>query len=183
MPRSFTCPSPGNVNPLRLTSYQFQIQKLPGLTYFIQSAEVPQINLGFTTQGTSVHDIKIPGETMEFSSLSLEFIVDEELNNWNQIYFWMSGLGYPEGHELYRKYINSSINKNSRKELTKGYSDGALIHLDSANHTKQVFTFIDLFPVSLSGMQMNSTNENNSVATATVTFEYSYYTIDKDIPE
>lgn len=183
MPRNLTCPSPGNVNPLRLTSYQFQIQKLPGLTYFIQSTEVPQITLGFSTQGTSVHDIKIPGETMEFGSLSFDFIVDEELNNWNQIYFWMIGMGYPEGHHLYRKYINSSINKNGNNELMKGYSDGALILLDSANHPKQIFTFIDLFPVSLSGLQMNSTNESNAPAIASATFEYSYYTIDKDIPE
>jgi hypothetical protein len=43
----------------------------------------------------------------------------------------MVGLGYPEGHELYRRYMNAKVNQNSTNELMKGYSDASLIVLDS----------------------------------------------------
>jgi hypothetical protein len=78
-----------------------------------------------------VHDIKIPGETMDYADLTIEFQIDEEMKNWNAIYFWMVGLGYPEGHELYLSYMNAKVNQNSPNELMKGYSDGSLIILDS----------------------------------------------------
>lgn len=178
---TLTCPSPGNINPLRLQSYQFTIQKLPELTYFVSTTEVPQMTLGVQTQSSTVHDIKIPGETMDYGDLTIEFQIDEELKNWNAIYFWMVGLGYPEGHNLYQAYINAKINENQPNELMKGYSDGSLIILDSQNNPKQVFTFVDLFPVSLSGMRFDSSNTDNPIAMASVTFAYSYYYINKDI--
>jgi hypothetical protein len=66
---TFTCPTPENINPLRLGAYQFSIQKLPSLTYFVTKTEIPSIQLGMSSQSSSVHDIKIPGETMEYSQL------------------------------------------------------------------------------------------------------------------
>lgn len=179
---TLTCPSPSNVNPLRLSAYQFSIQKLPDLTYFIQSTEIPQMTLGVAIQTSNVHDIKIPGETMEYGQLTLDFIVDEELKNWNAIYFWMIGLGYPTGHDLYQMYLNNPVNQNSPTELSKGYSDGSLVLLDSANNPKQVFTFVDMFPINLSGLRFDSTTDSNPVAIASCTFEYTYYYINKNYP-
>ena len=175
---ALVCPNI-NINPLRLTQFQFQIEKLPDLTYFVQSVQVPEISLGVSTQATSVHDLKIPGETLEYSSLTVEFIVDEELKNWNAIYFWMVAMGYPEGHQLYTQYMEQNVNKSRASELSKGYSDGSLMLLDSANSPKQVFTFVDMFPISLSGFQFNQSSTSADVATAQATFEYSYYTINK----
>lgn len=183
MMAQYTCPSPGNVNPLRLQAYQFIIQKLPELTYFVQTTEIPEMQLGVQTQASSVHDIKIPGETMDYASLTIEFQVDEELKNWNSIYFWMVGLGYPEGHQLYRQYMNAKVNQNSPNELMKGYSDGSLVILDSANHPKQIFTFVDMFPISLSGLRFDSSVTDAPIAMASATFEYSYYYINKDIEQ
>lgn len=175
------CPFPANVNPLRLTQYQFQVEKLPELTYFVQNASVPDISLGVSTQASSVHDIKIPGETMEFGSLQIEFVVDEDLKNWNSIYFWMIGMGYPEGHHLYTGYMNSQKNANRLSELAKGYSDGTLALLDSSNNPKQVYTFVDMFPTQLQGLSFSSNSGQAEVATASVVFEYSYYKINKKI--
>jgi hypothetical protein len=56
--------------------------------------------------------------------------------------------------------------------------------LDSANHPKQTFHFIDMFPISLSGLEFDSTRQTAEPAVATVTFEYTYYKIlNKNINE
>lgn len=179
--QNLTCPYPGNINPLRLQSYIFSIQKLPELTYFVQSTEVPQISLGQISQQSNVHDLKIPGETMEYGDLNITFQVDEEMKNWNAIYFWMIGLGYPDGHSLYTKFMNAAINSNSPTELAKGYSDGSLQILDSANNPKQIYTFVDMFPINLSGLRFDAQNSEPEIATANATFAYSYYYINKEI--
>jgi hypothetical protein len=49
---------------------------------------------------------------MDYGELTIEFVVDEELKNWNAIYFWMIAMGYPEGHDLYVQYMNAPINSN-----------------------------------------------------------------------
>ena len=169
-----TCPMPANINPLRLTGYNFNISKLPELSFFVQNVEIPQITLGVTSQYTSVHDIKIPGETMEYAPLTIEFLVDENMTNWRGIYSWIIALGYPTGHELYKAYISK---QPGFSELSKGYSDGFLAVLDNSNIAIQTFTFVDLFPVSLSGMRYDSSAQEPEVARASVTFEYSYYTM------
>lgn len=177
-----SCPYPGNINPLYLTGYQFVIQKLPEITYFIQETQVPSITLGESRFGTGVHDIKMPGDTLEFGELQIQFIIDENLSNWNAIYFWMSGLGFPEGHHMYTRYINASINKNLYSENSKGVSDGTLTLLDSSNNIKQAFTFVDLFPTNLSGLNFTASLTDPQPAVGTASFAYSYYSIDK-IPE
>lgn len=177
---SLQCPSPGNINPLRLTGFEFNIHKLPDLTYFVQSVELPPITLGVSSQSSSVHDIKIPGETMEYGSLAVEFQVDEEMKNWNGIYFWMIALGYPEGHSMYTRYMNSAINSNLWSELSKGYSDGSLTVLNSSGSPVQTFTYVDMFPTNLTGLRYDSRSTSPEIATATAVFEYTYYKMNKD---
>jgi hypothetical protein len=174
---TLTCPNI-NINPLRLTGYNFSISKLPDLPFFIQEVEIPSISLGVSRQSTSVHDLKIPGETMEYAELTFSFVVDEEMKNWNAIYYWLVALGYPEGHEMYRRFVESSKNMGY-SELSKSYSDGFLTILDNANNPKQTFTFVDMFPISLTGIRYDSTQQEATTAIAQATFEYNYYTINK----
>jgi hypothetical protein len=176
-----TCPYPGNINPLYLTGYQFVINKLPELTYFVQETEIPGLSLGQSQVGNPLIASKIPGDTMEFSELQLQFIIDEDLKNWNAIYFWITGLGFPQNHEMYRRYMRASINKNLYSESSKGVSDGTLTLLDNSQNIKQIFTFVDMFPINLSGLRLDSSITDATPAVGTVTFAYTYYSINKDV--
>lgn len=174
-----TCPYPGNINPLLLSQYQFSIAKLPSLTYFVQSTEIPQLSLGVASHYTSVHDIKLPGDTLEFSEMSMSFIIDEEIKNWNAIYFWMQALGFPESRSQFTNYINAQTNNSQYSIAAKTMSDGSLTILDNSNNPKQIFTFVDMFPIALSGMRFDSTTTDKDPAIGNVTFAYSHYTINK----
>lgn len=174
-----TCPYPSNINPLYLNSFQFNIAKLPELTYFVQATQIPQVNLGVITQAGSVHDSKVPGETMSFADISIKFIVDEEMSNWNAIYYWMIGLGFPINNKMYTEFLKRQDNLRYLTELNKGYSDGTLTLLSNTNTPKQIFTFVDMFPTSLSGLEFDSEATDARPATATATFAYTYYTMNK----
>ena len=172
-----TCPFPDNINPLYLSGYQFIINKLPEITYFIQETEVPSISLGEAAYPTPLSLMKIPGDMMTFGELNIQFVIDENLKNWNAIYYWMSSLGFPQNHEMYKRFMSAQVNQNLYSEASKGVSDGTLTMLDNSQNIKQVFTFVDLFPISLSGMRFSSSNTDATPATAQATFAYSYFTI------
>lgn len=172
-----TCPTPSTINPLNPNGFLFSVSKLPELTFFVQEVELPSITLGVATQSSSVHDIKIPGETMEFSDLTVSFLVDEQFANYKAIYAWMSGLGFPERHQMYSAWLETQRNKNDYTELAKGYSDASLTILDSSNNILQQIMYIDAFPISLSGISFNAKNSDAPVVQATCTFAYTYYTL------
>lgn len=172
-----TCPSPSNINPLNPNGFLFSVSKLPELTFFVQDVELPSLSIGTATQASSVQDIKIPGETAEFGSLSIGFLVDEQFANYKAIYAWMVGLTYPETHDMYKAFLASAKNANAYSELAKGYSDASLTILNSNNNPVQRISFIDTFPTSLSTLPFTSQSSDVQFLRATATFDYTYYTL------
>ena len=173
-----TCPNPQTISPLIGSgNYVFSLQKFPEMTFFVQEAEIPGISLGVAIISGSVHDITVPGETMQYSDLSCTFIVDEKLNNYRAIHGWIVGLGFPENHEMYRSLMANSKNSLGLSELAKGFTDGSLTILDNANKPVIQVQFSDCFPTQLSGLQFSSGQSDASPITCTVTFSYSNYKI------
>lgn len=170
-----TCPVPDNIDPLFITGFQFSIYKLPSLTYWVQRTEVPSISIDAVSTANPFSDIKHPGEKPTFSELSIQFLVDSKMQNWNNIFFWMRGLGFPESNEQYREFLNYDYNKSLKFESSKMTSDGTLIVLNGTHKPMQSFTFVDMFPTNLSGIEFDGTSPTAQQATATVTFAYSYY--------
>lgn len=176
-----TCPVPDDINPLLLTGFQFSVAKLPELTYWIQRTEIPTVSLGYSSSGNPLSDIKHPGEKLEFGELSIQFLVDSQMRNWNSIFFWMRGLGFPETHEQYREFLNFSYNRPLMFEATKMVSDSTLIVLDGTHRPMQSFTFVDMFPTNLSGIEFDATSSTAQQATANVTFAYSYFVMNDNV--
>lgn len=173
-----TCPSPTLLNPLIGSgNYIFSLVKFPEITFFVQEVELPSITLGTVIQSSSVHDIPIPGETMTYGTLSCVFVVDEKMVNYLAINTWIMGLGYPSGNDLYQKLMANAKNNTSLSELSKGYTDGVLTIMGNNATPIMQAQFVDCFPTSLSGLNFTSTNSDAIPLTATVTFEYTYYTL------
>ncbi len=60
--------------------FRFKILKIPNVEFFVQSVNIPGITLGEATQTTPLKDIPIPGDKLNYASLDLSFLVDENLN-------------------------------------------------------------------------------------------------------
>jgi hypothetical protein len=171
-----TCPSPTTITPLIGSgNYVFSLVKFPEITFFVQEVSLPSISLGTVIQTSTVHDIPIPGETMEYGELTCTFQIDSKLENYRAIHDWIIGLGYPTNHELYKKLMSSTKNNNSASELASGYTDGTLSILDNAYQPLVQVRFVDCFPTNLSGIDFTSTSTDASPLTSRVTFAYTYY--------
>lgn len=170
-----TCPVPENISTLNPNGFLFSIQKYPELDYFVQETELPGLTLGQAAFATSVHDLKMPGETLEFADISINFLVDEKMENYIAIQNWMFGLGFPEGHKFYTALMNNPRNGGSTYESTKAVSDCFLTILDSDNMPLKRYNFVNAFPTALTGLTFQSNNSDVQYLVATVTLAYEYY--------
>lgn len=168
---------PDNINPLSPNGFTFSITKLPNVSFFCQRVTVPNISLPAIEQMNPFSNRPIPGEIMQFSELSVQFLIDEEMRNYTSIFNWMVALGFPQSHDQYKSFVNVQ-NDGLYTELAKNYSDGTLGILDSHNRAIRAFKFYDLFPISLDAVQFESTAMDVNYVLGNATFRYNYFTID-----
>lgn len=169
-----------NRNFLSPTGFNFKIQKAPKVSFFCNEANIPDITLGISQQSTYLKDISIPGDKITFGDLSINFLVDENLENYMQIQNWIRSLGYPESLDQIRNFIktgNLEDSDRSPNDLGGIYSDGVLQILNSNMlPTFQVF-FKDLFPYSLSTLNFDTKDNEIAYFTSRVNFKYTIYEI------
>lgn len=174
MATTITCPIPSNINPLSPNGFMFSIQKLPELNFFAQSVNLPGITLGAPEYGNPFQVQPIPGESLTFDQLTVQFLIDEQMTNYQAIYNWIVALGFPNDYEQYTTFI-SEDNRGITSELATNYSDATLQILAGNNQVVKTVQFIDLFPIALDSLQFAGTNTDVQYLIGNVTFRYGYY--------
>ena len=155
---------PVDVNYLYQTFFRLQIPLFKGVNYFCQRVTLP----GFGTSAAIERpnrfaSLKIPETKVTFDNLEVTFLVDKNLNNWREIQNWMKTIYLVKDH-------NSIL--PSFKDHT---SDANLVLLNSAMNPNLHILFNNIFPVSLSGLEFDSSVTDFTPFTATVTFAYDTY--------
>lgn len=177
MSNTLTCPFPSNVNPLYSNGFMFSITKLPGVSFFCKEVNLPEINLESAKFPTPLIDIKTPGTKLSLGDLEVTFMIDSTMANYKSIFNWMSGLGFPEDHEQYKKELLEYSYKNAA-ELTKNYSDGTLQVLDANSNPVATFTFQDLFPTTLSTIRFSTQDTSPQHLIGLARFELTSFGFD-----
>ena len=168
----------GNRNFLSPLGFKFSLKRSPGVAYFCNEANIPDMSLSIAEQPTYLRDIPLPGDKIDFGDLSLRFMVDEDLTNYMEIQNWIRGLGYPERVSEYqdlekKAYIQQTFGKK-RQDV---YSDGTLQILSNNLVPKFQVLFDDLFPYSISTVTFDATDTDIEYFTAEVSFKYTLYTL------
>tara|TARA_B110000444_G_scaffold230197_1_gene237233 strand:- start:125 stop:751 length:627 start_codon:yes stop_codon:yes gene_type:complete len=174
------------------TKFKFSIVKLPKVEYFCTQVNLPGIAIADNySQPTPFRDIPLPGEKLTYEPLSVTFLVDENLENYQEIHGWLRGLGFPGGHAEFKKLLDGGADRfPTSKSSTLGdagrvkfnapdtgglFSDATLNILTSKNNPVTEVRFSDCFPISLSSLQYNQQATDTDYLTATVTFNYKLY--------
>tara|TARA_Y100000296_G_scaffold53898_1_gene61738 strand:+ start:366 stop:899 length:534 start_codon:yes stop_codon:yes gene_type:complete len=166
---------PDNKNFLSPIGFQFSIQKLPHVNYFVQSANIPEITLSEVERMSPFVRLPTPGTQLTFGSLELRFRVDEDLKNYKEIYNWMMGLGFPDHFEQ-RANIGRSENTGT-VSVGEVLSDATLLITTASYQTNISINFIDAYPTSLSTLEFNINATDVEYLEATSSFTYRKYDI------
>lgn len=164
---------PDNINILKDTKFKFVVRKIPNTVYFCTVAEVPEISSPTPIRPTPFADIPLPGTGLNYADLEIQFLVDENLQNYYEIVKWMSGLGFVKDFDAYASLKNERVDVNA----THGgiWSDATLHILNNEGNPNVNVIYRNAFPFSLSELRFDSRKPKAEPQIATALFKYAYY--------
>lgn len=170
-----------NKSILNRNNFRLLIDKVPTVEYYVRTVNVPGVQFSETQQAAGVGlDAFFPGDKATFDSLEVSFLVDEDLENFIEIYNWMDSIVPLSNPELYGSYTQTATTKTNvvasiDNDLNQ-YSDITLVTNTNKNIPNRYFRFHDAFPISLSGIDLES-GADAEPAICTVSFRFTYYEI------
>ena len=169
--------APKNKNFLSPVGFKFVMSRTPNVDYFCQSASIPEVSIGAREISTPVKDYTVPGDKMTFGDLNLRFLVNEDLDNYFEIYKWLKGLTNPMNTGDFQKYLATVDEKGRDSDFTKSMSDARLLVLNSNYQSIASVNFFNIFPTSLTTLEFDASVTDINYFTAEVNFKYTIYEI------
>lgn len=171
------------------TQFKFGIHQLPLVEFNSVGCNLPGINMGDAIFPTPFKAIPMMGDQITFENLTLEFIVDEYLENYITAHNWLTAIGFPKSRQQFSDF--RSVTSNTPK-ATQGvsrdigdtktatpanalFSDATLTILSNKNNPIVNVLFRDIFPVSLSALDFTQNATDVEYQTASIDFSYQLY--------
>jgi hypothetical protein len=148
-------------NNLSQLNFKFKLDRTPEIEYRAQTVTFPGMTLGTATVPTPFVAIPMPGN-LTYDELTLSFLVGENMKDYLSIFDWMVALGHPDNLEQYRDWR----------------SDCTLFILNSNLSPSVQVRFTDAYPVSLTGVEFDTTLSETQYATASVSFRFTRWYIE-----
>lgn len=164
---------PTNMNPLSPIGHRFQIKKIPHVNFFLQEVAIPGMNFPHVEQANPLVRIPIPGDHMEYDDLYISFQVDENLQNYQELFLWIRDVAFDKNTEQYKNILNQP-----RWSGNGIYSDVSVLITTSHANPHKEFTFRDAFPVALSKLSFSSTADNIQYLTCQAAFKYTVFDLE-----
>ena len=170
--------------------FRFKMTKIPKVEFFVQTANIPGINLGTAVVPSPLYDYPVPGDKIQFQTLDLSFLVDENLENYRELHDWITAIAFPESREQFKSFREKNADRrpdsatvsptksDSPKPRTPDsamYSDATLTILSNKNNPVVNVLFNNVYPASLSGLDYTNEGSDTEYLKATATFQYQLY--------
>ena len=167
-----------NRNFLSGVGFKFNLGKYPKVDFFCNTARIPEVTLATATQSSYLKDIDVPETKLTYGDLTIQFLVDENMENYRIVHEWITGLGFPETAQQYKDLTTDSAGVRDMKEQ---FADGTLRILNSNFNEVAQVKFLDMFPVSLSSLDFDATQTDVNYFTAQASFKYTVYQLKSSI--
>ena len=164
--------NPQNTNLLQPTKYLLTFSRIPAAQYFLQSVNIPGISGSQNIITTPILDYPVAGNKIEHSPLNINFLLDEQMESWKNIFQWFRAIASPESMEERRRLRIVQSGQDNRDSY---YSDAILTILSNLNNPIVKVQFYNVFPVSLSDIQFDTRLSADDTMTADASFAYEYF--------
>lgn len=169
---------------LRPNAFRFGVKDIPNVSFTCQSANIPDIQLGFALQPTPFVDVPVIGDKLNFGELTIRFLISEDMSNYLELYRWLVALGFPNNYNQFSTFVKDRpsrfpfvTNQDGTSEIL-AYSDATLTILDSTNTAKVNIIFKSLFPTSLSALDFDIASGSVEYFTAIASFKYTIFEVE-----
>lgn len=156
-----------HTNYLSPVGFKINVKRLPNVEFFTQKLTVPGITAGAPETPTPLSNIYNVGDRLVYQELDLSFIIDENMENYRECLNWMESITSTEDLAQYRNLARSD----------EGIvSDISITIMNSHKNANILFTFLNCFPVSLTGVPLDVTSPDVFYPEASMTFRYDRFT-------
>ena len=171
------------------TQFRFGVHQLPKVEFFTVSANLPGISASISIQSTPFKDIPTMGDKLTYENLSISFIVDEYLENYNSLHDWLVGIGFPQKRDQFKTFRDitsnipagggtAAVDRVGSTTADKAmYSDAFIQILSNKNNPIVEVNFQNVFPINLSALDFTQTATDVEYMVATAEFAYQIYEI------
>ena len=143
---------PTNLNLLQTIAFETNFLRIPNVSYFCQAVNIPGMVLGTSLLPTPFSDIPIEGEKLTFDQLTISFLVDEDLQNYQEIYSWLLSMGFPDNFTQFTSLKTPPA--SGAYDSIKSDMD-IMVHTNKSNPNYKI-SFKDVFPISLGPINFSS---------------------------
>lgn len=162
---------PKSTSLLQPTKFKMTFMRVPDVVYFLQKFQLPGGTLPPVTQYMPFKNRPAAGNKLDYETLKVTFIVEEDMYSWAQIHNWIKSLGTETGFSDYQQ-----LKKMPGGEIGfSAYSDATLTVLSTQNNPKIQFKFYDTFPITLGTIEFDSSKSAEEVYHVDVEFGFHYY--------
>lgn len=166
-----------NINNLYGNYFSLKIDRgTDSIELMVQKANLPGIVVPDQPQPTILGTtVPVPTLAIQYEPLSVEFMVDSNLENWKSIYSWIrdiTNIETAEDYDLAYRYWHH----------TASLILHPTINCDTPNPVLTV-SFANIVPIRLSGLIFQTDVADVPILKATCVFKFSHYTLTPDAPE
>ena len=158
-----------NINLLQPNSFKLTINRknFPNLEFFAQNIAHPTVDATAAELSYKrVSRVHMPADKLTFGDLTVNLILDENMNVYIEMFNWISRLVEEE-----------KVNPSDRtQELPPHEADITVQILNSSNNVTRSIRYIDCVPTSLGFLDLSVQNAEGYIVLP-VTFRFTYFNI------
>jgi hypothetical protein len=141
------------------------------LEFFVQSISHPGATVpAIETSYKRISSVPQPGGQMEYGELTMDVMLDEDMNSYTEMYNWMLRL-------VNLEQIDRRNNFAGKVSDTPTYADIKVVALTGHNNSNKTFTYVDCIPVAIGDIRFEAQNQSVEFITFPASFRFSYFDI------
>lgn len=157
-----------NINYMQPTGFKVIIDRrhFPNLAFFAQSVVHPDMTLQSAVASYKRVDQRFAGDKLQFGELSMQLIMDEDMQAYQEMYNWIESLVDEARKPTHLK----------AKEARPLEADISLTTMSSHNNGQKRFIYKDALPTTLGSISFETTAGDQFISFP-VSFAFSYFEI------
>jgi len=159
----------GNKNYLQPTGFRVIIDRenYPNLEFFAQSVDHPDVSMTAPTVAYSrIGNVSLPGDALEYSELNIQFILDEDVKSYLELYNWLEDM-------VNKDFVEQGARSSRNTSDVPTQADISVSILSSHNNQNKRILYKGCNPTSLSGLQLTSIASSVEYLTFNASFAFT----------
>lgn len=161
-----------NLNEAYDDQFRLVFKDLREMTFHCQVSNLPGVSQVPIRVDNNVNYMSLNATKLFYEDLAIKFKVDEDLNNYQEVYAWLVGITSPQRFEQFTNY--QALKNTFGKSGFTTTVDASLIQLTQMYNANIEIVFVDVQPVSLSGLNFQLNSKGNFIS-ADAVFRFDYY--------